>query len=181
MLGDVRRLRGVLLTPRDLLVVGAVAAVLSALIYFIPTGAAKKQAHPLTVGKDLTVAWTDGNTRLRVIGVGFRGRSPVRVRIGSEPWREVRADTNGTVVVDVPLDQVAAGQPGTSIILTGRVSSGAARTLLSAVPPVASADGPIERLPWAIGGTVAAAVLLTLYRIRRRRPRRPAEPVTNSA
>jgi hypothetical protein len=113
-------------------------------------------AQPGT-GQQLTVAWTGGSSRLEIVGLGFRNRSQALVRVGNRPSTQVRVDDNGTVRIPLELDPAAASQPGTSVLVAGRASSGGARTLVSAVPPRVRLHGPIDLMPWSVG--VLAALL----------------------
>ncbi|MCA2213951.1 hypothetical protein [Jidongwangia harbinensis] len=121
----------------------------------------------------LVLTWVDGGEQLQVEGFAYRPRSVVDVRLGSQPLEQARADANGKVSLTVPDDLVATGQSGASIIVSGRSASGAARVLISAVPPRAAVRGPVDVLPWSIAGLAALAVAAGAVH-RRRSPRTPA-------
>jgi hypothetical protein len=118
----------------------------------------------------LTLAWIDGGDRLEVAGDGYRPNGVVVVRLGSGPIQQARADHVGHVLVDVPSRLIAGGQPGASVIVTGRSRLGTFRSLVSAVPPRAAAVGPIDVLPWLIAGAALTYLALTALRRLRRRP-----------
>ncbi|AEV85690.1 hypothetical protein ACWT_4668 [Actinoplanes sp. SE50] len=115
----------------------------------------------------LVLTWAEGGNQLRVTGFGYRARDLVEVRLGSSPIQQTRGDENGRIEVDVPQSLVGTGASGTSIVLAGRSASGAARVLVSAVPPQATGRGPVEVLPWALGA-LAAVTLGLGARLRRR-------------
>ena len=130
-----------------------------------PAGAAVK------AGADkLVLTWVAGGTQLQVDGYAYRPKAVVDVRLGDSPLQQARSDANGRVQLTVPQELVAAGQSGASIVVAGRSVSGAARVLISAVPPRAAVRGPVDVLPWSIAGLVLAGVALgALHRLRSRR------------
>lgn len=139
------------------------------------SGTAGKPAHPAG-NPDLAVAWSPDNRSLRITAYGYRARSPAEVRVGSQPWTPVRTDNTGTVRLEVPADLVAAGRPGSSVIVTGRASAGTTRVLVAALPPRAAARGPIDLLPWTVGAALVLALALAVVR-RTRRSRATAAPL----
>jgi hypothetical protein len=137
-----------------------------------PAGAAVK------TGVDkLVLTWVDGGAQLQVDGYAYRPRAVVDVRLGDRPLQQARSDENGRVQLTVPQELVAAGQSGASIIVAGRSVSGAARVLISAVPPRAAVRGPVDALPWSIGGLAVAVLALgALHRLLTRRTPAAAAP-----
>ena len=156
----------------------AVAFAVGAALLSIPTTASTPEKHATGSG-DLRIAWTDGNSRLEITGIGFRGKSPADVRVGDEPWTTLHADENGTVRLEAPGNTAAAGKSGASVIINGRAPSGSTRTLIAAVPPKASARGLIELVPW-YAGIVLAGVLVAAA-IGRRQKRRGEAAAGESA
>lgn len=137
----------------------------------------------------LSVTWTQSDEVLRamgpaeqiqveadglsldVFGLGFRGRSEVTVRVGTNPAVASRVDPTGTLDLSVGVQRLTEGpQPGTSVIVIGRAPSGTSRTLVGAVPPLPSGLGPADVVPWLALGMLAAAVAVRA----RRRPAPPA-------
>ncbi|GAA2487797.1 hypothetical protein [Winogradskya humida] len=116
----------------------------------------------------LTTTWHDGSNKLEVTAIGFRKKSVAKVRIGSDAWREIRADENGTVHLVVELGP-AAGRAGTSVLVSGRSAGAGSRTLLGGLPPAASAHGPRDALPWALAGLLVVMALITGFGHRPRR------------
>ncbi|MFI5935889.1 hypothetical protein [Actinoplanes sp. NPDC051494] len=121
-----------------------------------PVTEQQSTVNPANTG--LTTTWHDGSNELEVTAIGFRKRSMVKVRIGSEAWREVRADDNGTVHLTDELGP-AAGRAGTSVLVSGRAASAGSRTLLGGLPPAASATGPRDVTPWAVAGLLELMAL----------------------
>lgn len=111
--------------------------------------------------------------RLVVRGVGFRGRSEIELRVGAGAADVLRVDESGTLEAEVRAAATEAAAPGTSVIAIGRAPSGAARTLVGAVPPLPSGVGPADIVPWA---AVAVAVIATGSVVRRRSDRVEAKP-----
>ncbi|GAA2701380.1 hypothetical protein [Actinoplanes palleronii] len=111
----------------------------------------------------LVLTWTDGGD-LRVTGFGYRARDLVEVRLGSSPIQQTRGDENGRIEVSVPRPLVATGASGASIVLTGRSVSGAARVMISAVPPQAAGRGPVDLLPWVFGTVALAGLAVVVWR-----------------
>lgn len=132
----------------------------------------------------LTVRWRSANRAagLRVYACGFRGGSPVRVRVGSQAERTVAADPSGAVDVLVgrsatSLTKVTstaliattatAGSvsPGTSVLVAGHTPGGELRTLVGSVPPQSAGIGAAGLVPYA-GAVVVAGVAAVWYRRR---------------
>ncbi|MFI1991579.1 hypothetical protein [Actinoplanes sp. NPDC020271] len=144
-----------------LIVLGACATLLAV---------ARPAAAAVTGSSDkLVLTWADGGNQLRVTGFGYRARDMVEVRLGSSPIQQARGDENGRIEIDVPQTLIATGASGTSIVLAGRSVSGAARVLVSAVPPQAAARGPIDMLPWVLAALAALAGLTLVLGARLRR------------
>ncbi|WP_199512051.1 hypothetical protein [Nucisporomicrobium flavum] len=138
----------------------------------------------------LTVQWkqpagadTDGDG-LAVYAVGFRGGSPVNLRVGAAAERSVIADASGALrvlvvagatpapapTVDTTVLPVGAGSAarlstGTSVLAVGKTPTGALRTLVGSVPPPTTGRGVQDLAPWA--GAVAALAGAVLW-LRRR-------------
>jgi hypothetical protein len=110
--------------------------------------------------RDLSVTWGSETGGLRVAGGGFRANSEVSIRVGTAEPILGRADASGAVTIEVPLRPSDVGSAGTSVIVSGRARSGAARTLVAASPPLAAGHGPVDLIPWSIGLVLAALVLL---------------------
>ncbi len=111
------------------------------------------------------MAMSAGASSLRVDGIGFRGLSEVVIQFGSEDPVAVRADQTGTVLADFPATEVAA--PGTTVVAIGRSPSGATRTLIGSVPPLAHGADLMGLVPWLLAAPVA---LIALAALLRRRP-----------
>ncbi|GIJ46574.1 hypothetical protein Val02_34600 [Virgisporangium aliadipatigenens] len=154
----------------------AVAFAVGAALLSIPTTSSTPQKHATGSG-DLRIAWTADNSRLEIIGIGFRGKSPASVKVGDEPWISLHADENGTVRIEAPVTTAAAGKPGASVIIDGRAPSGASRKLFAAVPPKASSRGLIELMPW-YAGIVLTGVVVAGAIGRRQKRSADAEAVT---
>jgi hypothetical protein len=109
---------------------------------------------------------------LLVRGLGFRGKSAVEVRIGSDAAVIARADSAGALAVALNPDQLGRAEPGVSVMAVGRNQSGTEVTLFGSVPPVADGSGPMSLVPW-----LAAAVTLSgLALWTRRRHQRHSSP-----
>ena len=118
----------------------------------------------------LTVQWRE-SSELAVFAVGFKGGSPIRLRVGSATERTMAADDAGALRLTV----LEAGQvTGTSVVAMGRTPAGALRTLLGSVPPRATAIGPADVAPWGAGTVAAAAGVLAFMRRGRRKTGRHA-------
>ncbi|MFC3382570.1 hypothetical protein [Couchioplanes azureus] len=127
-----------------------------------------------TSGMDkLVLTWIEDGRKLQVEGIAYRPKAMVEVRLGDSPLQQARSDENGRVRLTVPEELIAAGQSGASIIVAGRSVSGAARVLISAVPPRAAVRGPADVLPWSIAGIALVGLALGALH-RRRSQRRPA-------
>jgi hypothetical protein len=116
----------------------------------------------------LTVLWqNDAQQRgLAVYAVGFRGGSPVQVRVGSEQERTVTADPAGAVDLvlasAVTSTSTTVAATGASVLVVGHTPAGEMRTLIGAVPPQVSGTGAAEIVPWlaVMGGSLLAGLLL---------------------
>lgn len=118
----------------------------------------------------LVLTWAPDGKQLQVDGFGYRPKGSVDIGLGSGPVQQAHADGTGRVRVSVPEQFVAAGQSGTSIVVTGRSVTGASRVLVSAVPPRAAVRGPVDVLPWSIGAALAGIIVIgALLRLRSRR------------
>ncbi|WP_106125362.1 hypothetical protein [Pseudosporangium ferrugineum] len=125
----------------------------------------------------LALTWIEDGQQLRVDGYAYRPRAMVTVRLGSEPIQQARSDENGRVRVTVPQSLIAAGQSGASIVVAGRSASGSSRVLISAVPPRAAVRGPVDVLPWSIGGVAILGLALGALHRRRSRGRARRAPL----
>ena len=143
-------------------------AVAAIVVLFAPQGA----SAALTASDQLVLTWTGDGGQLQVDGFGYQPATYVDVRLGSQPVQRTRSDQTGRVRVSVPGTLVSSGQSGASLVLAGRSSSGSSRILVSAVPPAASASGPLDLLPWSLAGAVALMLLAGAVRRLGRRERR---------
>lgn len=130
----------------------------------------------------VSVQWQDSADRadaLAVHAVGFRGASPVALRVGAAADQTVYADSAGALRILVvsaagpvdaeraagmtvlPVDISAAGRiaPGMSVQLIGRNPAGGIRTLVGAVPPPAAGNGVQDVVPWAALAVIAAVLM----------------------
>lgn len=130
----------------------------------------------------LTVQWQAENDspELAVYAVGFKGGSPVRLRVGSGAEEAIAADTAGALRMMVA-QAGAAGRftPGTSVVAVGKTPAGAVRTLVGSVPPPAAGTGLSDVAPWAVAVTLAgaaAAATITRSRPGKHRPGRHRAP-----
>jgi len=146
-------------------------AALLVLGVLVPAAAAQAEVKTGAKASDrLTLTWAPDGRQLQVDGFGYRPKGLVDIGLGSNPIQQAQADDTGRVRVSVPERYVAAGQSGTSIIVTGRSTSGASRVLISAVPPRAAVKGPVDLLPWSIGaGLLGIIAIGFLVRLRTRR------------
>ena len=97
---------------------------------------------------------------LLVRGLGFRGKSAVEVRIGSQAAVITRADSAGALAVALDPAQIGQAQPGLSVMAVGRNQSGTEVTLFGSVPPVADGSGPMSLVPWAAGAIALTGLAL---------------------
>ncbi len=166
MLGDMTETTAVRRPVRIVLVLvllGAAAVVFAMLRSPV---AAPAPVSSATTG--LTTTWHDGSNRLEVTAIGFRKRAVTKVRIGSDAWREIRADDNGTVHLLLDMGP-AAGRAGTSVLVSGQASGAGSRTLMGGLAPAASAHGPRDALPWMLAGFLILMALVTAFGHRPRR------------
>lgn len=120
------------------------------------------------------LAMSGDSATLRIDGIGFRGLSEVDIQFGSEDPVAVRADGTGTVVADFPATDAAA--PGTTVVAIGRSPSGATRTLVGSVPPLAHGIDLMGLVPWLIAAPVALIAIAALARRRSHASAAPAAP-----
>ncbi len=112
-----------------------------------------------------------GTPTLVISGLGFRSGSPVVVQVGDHGSANSRSDEVGELRVSVEAS-TEANAPGTSVLATGRAPSGTTRVLVGAIPPRPRGVGPMDVVPWLVGGGLLAWAATTM--LRRRRDR--AEP-----
>jgi hypothetical protein len=101
---------------------------------------------------------------LVVRGLGFRGKSAVEVRIGSDLPITTRADGAGALSVTLNRDAVGAAKPGVSVMAVGRNQSGTQVTLFGSIPPLAGGSGPMTLVPWAVGSIAVAGLAVWVRR-----------------
>ncbi len=101
---------------------------------------------------------------LMVRGLGFRGKSEIEVRIGSDQPVVARADTAGALTVALDPDKLGGAEPGVSVMAVGRNQSGTQVTLFGSVPPTADGSGPMTLVPWAVGSVALAGLALWMRR-----------------
>jgi hypothetical protein len=123
---------------------GGVHGVMAAVV--LPT-TRDPQLHP--DGMDLVVR-----------GLGFRGKSKIQVRIGSDQPVVTRADSAGALAVALDPGQLTGAKPGVSVMAVGRNQSGTEVTLFGSIPPVASGSGPMTIVPWAVASIAIAGLAL---------------------
>ena len=135
----------------------------------------------------LTVQWQSpadaGTDGLAVYAVGFRGGSPVNLRVGATTEQAVTADAAGALRVLVvggvtpvpaptpdttvlPVDAGTAGHlsTGTSVLAVGETPGGDLRTLVGSVPPPTAGRGVQDLAPWAGAAAAMAGAVLWLRR-----------------
>ncbi|GID93823.1 hypothetical protein ACFQFC_07280 [Amorphoplanes digitatis] len=136
----------------------------------------------------LTVQWRPhaaAGDGLAVYALGFKGGSPVNLRVGAAAERTVVADAAGALrvlVVSAAATPAPAPTPdttvlpvtdgstdrlssGTSVLAVGTTPAGAMRTLVGSVPPEQAGRG-IQDLAW--WAAAAAALGAVAFRYRRR-------------
>ena len=108
-----------------------------------------------------------GAPTLVISGLGFRSGSPVVVQVGDHGSASSRSDQVGElrIAVDASTENDA---PGTSVLATGRAPSGTTRVLVGAIPPRPGGVGPMDVVPWLVGGGLLAWGATTMLRRRRR-------------
>jgi hypothetical protein len=127
-------------------------------------------AAAVATSDQLMLNWVDDGRHLEVSGFGYRPNDSVNVQLGDSTIERTRSDGTGQVKISVPHTLVEKGRSGVSIVVIGRSVSGSSRMLVSAVPPRAAVNGPVDVLPWSIGVVAVGAMLLgALARLRRRR------------
>lgn len=114
---------------------------------------------------------------LMVRGLGFRSKSTIEVRIGSDQPVVARADTAGALAVALDPAKLGGAQPGVSVMAVGRNQAGTEVTLFGSIPPVADGSGPMSLVPWG----VAAVALLGLALWMRRRHAAHEQPEADEA
>lgn len=114
---------------------------------------------------------------LMVRGLGFRSKSTIEVRIGSDQPVVARADTAGALAVALDPAKLGGAQPGVSVMAVGRNQAGTEVTLFGSIPPVADGSGPMSLVPWG----VAAVALLGLALWMRRRHAAHEQPDADDA
>jgi hypothetical protein len=97
---------------------------------------------------------------LVVRGLGFRGKSKIEVRIGSDQPVVTRADSAGALAVALDPNALSGAKPGVSVMAVGRNQSGTEVTLFGSIPPVADGSGPMTLVPWAVGSIAIAGLAL---------------------
>ena len=139
-------------------------------------------ADTLTVQWQAEKASTDG---LAVYAVGFRGGSPVQLRVGADAEQTIAADQSGALrvlvvnttaatttraeaedVTVLKVDQTDTTRfaAGTSVFALGETPAGDVRRLIGSVPPPAAGRGIQDLAPWA-----GALALLTATAVWSRR------------
>jgi hypothetical protein len=108
-----------------------------------------------------------GTPTLVVTGLGFRSRSPVVVQVGDQGSTSSRSDEVGELRIAVDAD-AGVDEPGTSVLATGRAPSGTTRVLVGAIPPRPGGVGPMDVVPWLVGGALALWAALSVLGRRRR-------------
>jgi hypothetical protein len=101
---------------------------------------------------------------LVVRGLGFRGKSKIQVRIGSDQPVVTRADSAGALAVALDPAELTGAKPGVSVMAVGRNQSGTEVTLFGSIPPVADGSGPMTLVPWAVGSIAIAGLALWMRR-----------------
>ena len=101
---------------------------------------------------------------LVVRGLGFRGKSKIQVRIGSDQPVVTRADTAGALAVALDPTQLSGAKPGVSVMAVGRNQSGTEVTLFGSIPPLANGSGPMTLVPWAVASIAVAGLALWMRR-----------------
>ncbi|MFI5935885.1 hypothetical protein [Actinoplanes sp. NPDC051494] len=131
----------------------------------------------------LTVQWQAESKKsdgLAVYAVGFRGGSPVQLRVGADAERTIAADQSGALRVLVvnteataptaaedttvlKVDQTSTNRfsAGTSVLALGETPAGDIRRLIGSVPPPEAGRGVQDLAPWA--GAVAALAAAAVW------------------
>ncbi|WP_305786003.1 hypothetical protein [Symbioplanes lichenis] len=162
--------------PKKVRVVVAVvllAAAAAVLALWPDTAPKQAKSKFVSPGAGLTVAYDEKTGEINIAAIGYRKKSVAQVRVGSNPWQDVRADDNGTVKYTVMLG-ARPGLSGTSVLVSGRSASAGSRTLIGGLPPAASARGGVDLTPYAVAnGLILMAVVAAFgHRPRRGRHRR---------
>jgi len=101
---------------------------------------------------------------LIVRGLGFRGKSEIEVRIGSDQPVIARADTAGSLTVALDPAKLGGAEPGVSVMAVGRNQSGTQVALFGSIPPVADGSGPMTVVPWAVGSVALVGLAVWMRR-----------------
>jgi hypothetical protein len=101
---------------------------------------------------------------LMVRGLGFRGKSEIEVRIGSDQPVKTRANSAGALSVALDPSKLGRAQPGVSVMAVGRNQSGTEVTLFGSIPPVADGSGPMSLVPWGAAAITVAGLALWMRR-----------------
>lgn len=134
-------------------------------------------ADTLTVQWKPQAATVEG---LAVYAVGFKGGSPVNLRVGASAEQAVVADAAGALrvlVVSAASSPAPAPTPdttvlpvingstgrlpsGTSVLAVGETPAGMTRTLIGSIPPAEAGWGIQDVAPWAAAAAALGAVAL---------------------
>ena len=109
-----------------------------------------------------------GTPTLVISGLGFRSGSPVAVQVGDHGSASSRSDEVGELRISVEAS-TESNAPGTSVLATGRAPSGTTRVLVGAIPPRPRGVGPMDVVPWLVGGGLLALGATSMLRRRRAR------------
>jgi len=158
------------------------AAAAAVLLLWPDTATTTAKSKFVSPGAGLTVAYDDSSGEIDITAIGYRKKSVAQVRVGSNPWQDVRADDNGTVKLTVMLG-ARPGLSGTSVLVSGRSASAGSRTLIGGLPPAASARGGVELAPYAMANVLVLLAVVTAFghRPRRGRHRRTRRRVRETA
>ena len=107
---------------------------------------------------------TASGLSLSVGGVGFRGLSAVRVRVGTGAAYTGRADATGTLQVLVPVASDTEVRAGMSVVALGNAPSGTSMTLVGSIPPRPLGKGPVDVVPWFVAAILLATAASWLLR-----------------
>lgn len=147
--------------PVRIVVALVLLAAAAAVLVLMPAAEKKKNAFP-SPGAGLTVTYDETTQELGVEAIGYRKRSVAQVRVGSDPWKDVRADDNGTVRYTMVLG-ARPGLSGTSVLVSGRSAAAGSRTLIGGLPPAASARGGVDLAPYAMANLLVLMALAAAF------------------
>jgi hypothetical protein len=159
-----------------LILLVAAAAVLA----LWPDSTTQTKSKFVSPGAGLTVAYDERTGEINITAIGYRKKSVAQVRVGSNPWQDVRADDNGTVRHTVMLG-ARAGLSGTSVLVSGRSASAGSRTLIGGLPPAASARGGVDLTPYAMANVLILMAVVAAFGHRPRRGRHRRTRVRDTA